>query len=138
MSVITYSIAINQALAKELERDTNVILYGQDVAVWGGIFRVTEGLLQRFGPDRVFDSPISAHVMVGAGVGAAIMGLRPVVELQFADFIFTAGDEVFLKAGMWGRIGRGARQGPLAIRAPSGGTRVLPRRPPRPATPFGH
>src|SRR3989442_4545926 len=101
MSVITYSKAINQALAEELERDNNVILYGQDVAVWGGIFRVTEGLLQRFGPDRVFDSPISENVMVGAGVGAAIMGLRPVVELQFADFIFTAGDEVFLKAGMW-------------------------------------
>ena len=100
MTVITYSKAINQALAEELERDDNVILYGQDVAVWGGIFRVTEGLLQRFGPDRVFDSPISENVMVGAGVGAAIMGLRPVVELQFADFIFTAGDEVFLKAGM--------------------------------------
>jgi pyruvate/2-oxoglutarate/acetoin dehydrogenase E1 component len=67
-----------------------VILYGQDVAVWGGIFKVTEGLYDRFGAERVFDSPISENVMVGAGVGAAIMGLRPVVELQFADFVFTA------------------------------------------------
>src|SRR5436309_1727910 len=122
MTVITYSKAINQALAEELERDDNVILYGQDVAVWGGIFRVTEGLLQRFGPDRVLDSPISENVMVGAGVGAAIMGLRPVVELQFADFIFTAGDEVFLKAGMWRFMHGGAFKVPLVIRAPSGGS----------------
>ncbi|MEW6299639.1 MAG: alpha-ketoacid dehydrogenase subunit beta [Thermodesulfobacteriota bacterium] len=122
MPVITYSKAINQALAEEMERDENVILYGQDVAVWGGIFRVTEGLRDRFGPDRVFDSPISENVMVGAGVGAATMGLRPVVELQFADFIFTAGDEVFLKAGMWRFMHGGAFRVPLVIRAPSGGS----------------
>lgn len=122
MAVITYSKAINQALAEEMERDENVILYGQDVAVWGGIFRVTEGLRERFGPDRVFDSPISENVMVGAGVGAATLGLRPVVELQFADFVFTAGDEVFLKAGMWRFMHGGAFQVPLVIRAPSGGS----------------
>src|SRR2546429_8722886 len=113
MSVITYSKAINQALAEEMDRDENVILYGQDVAVWGGIFKVTEGLRDRFGPDRVFDSPISENVMVGAGVGAATMGLRPVVELQFADFVFTAGDEVFLKAGMWRVQDRGGHKGPV-------------------------
>ncbi|MBI3303846.1 MAG: alpha-ketoacid dehydrogenase subunit beta, partial [Deltaproteobacteria bacterium] len=122
MAVITYSKAINQALAEEMERDENVILYGQDVAVWGGIFRVTEGLRDRFGPDRVLDSPISENVMVGAGVGAATMGLRPVVELQFADFIFTAGDEVFFKAGMWRFMHGGAFKVPLVIRAPSGGS----------------
>src|SRR2546425_12814259 len=124
MTVITYSKAINQALAEELERDDNVILYGQDVAVWGGIFRVTEGLLQRFGPDRVFDSPISENVMVGAGVGAAIMGLRPVVELQFADFIFTAGDEVFLKAGLGGVMPGRALQGPVGSPTPPPGSGV--------------
>lgn len=122
MPVMTYSKAINQALAEEMARDENVILYGQDVAVWGGIFRVTEGLRDRFGADRVFDSPISENVMVGAGVGAAMMGLRPVVELQFADFIFTAGDEVFLKAGMWRFMHGGAFRIPLVIRAPSGGS----------------
>jgi pyruvate dehydrogenase E1 component beta subunit len=122
MAVITYSKAINQALAEEMQRDENVILYGQDVAVWGGIFKVTEGLRERFGPERVFDSPISENVMVGAGVGAATMGLRPVVELQFADFIFTAGDEVFLKAGMWRFMHGGAFKVPLVIRAPSGGS----------------
>ena len=122
MANITYSQAINQALAEELARDENVILYGQDVAVWGGIFKVTQGLYERFGPERVFDSPISENVMVGAGVGAAAMGLRPVVELQFADFILTAGDEVFLKAGMWRFMHGGAFRVPLVIRAPSGGS----------------
>ena len=71
MSVITYSKAINQALAEEMARDENVILYGQDVAVWGGIFKVTEGLLDRFGPDRVFDSPISENVMAEAAEAAS-------------------------------------------------------------------
>ena len=122
MATLTYSKAINQALAEEMTRDENVILYGQDVAAWGGIFKVTEGLHEQFGPERVFDSPISENVMVGAGVGAATMGLRPVVELQFADFILTAGDEVFFKAGMWRFMHGGAFKVPLVIRAPSGGS----------------
>lgn len=122
MPTITYSKAINQALEEEMRRDENVILYGQDVAVWGGIFKVTEGLLEKFGPERVFDTPISENVLVGAGVGAATMGLRPVVELQFADFIFTAGDEVFFKAGMWRFMHGGAFKVPLVVRCPSGGS----------------
>ncbi len=122
MAMITYSKAINQALEEEMRRDENVILYGQDVAVWGGIFKVTEGLLEKFGPERVFDTPISENVLVGAGVGAATMGLRPVVELQFADFIFTAGDEVFFKAGMWRFMHGGAFNVPLVVRCPSGGS----------------
>ena len=122
MPTITYSKAINQALEEEMRRDENVILYGQDVAVWGGIFKVTEGLLEKFGSERVFDTPISENVLVGAGVGAATMGLRPVVELQFADFIFTAGDEVFFKAGMWRFMHGGAFKVPLVVRCPSGGS----------------
>lgn len=122
MALMTYSKAINQALEEELRRDPDVILYGQDVAEWGGIFKVTDGLFEKFGPDRVFNSPISENVMVGAGVGAAIMGLRPVVELQFADFIFTAGDEVFFKAGMWRFMHGGAFKVPLVVRCPSGGS----------------
>ncbi len=121
MQTMTYSQAINQALAEEMQRDVDVILYGQDVAVWGGIFNVTDGLLEKFGPDRVFDTPISESVMVGAGVGAASMGLRPVVELQFADFVITAGDEIFFKAGMWRYMHGGAHTIPLVVRAPSGG-----------------
>ncbi|MCY4387800.1 MAG: alpha-ketoacid dehydrogenase subunit beta [Desulfurellaceae bacterium] len=122
MPTRTYSQAINDALAEEMRRDENVILYGQDVAVWGGIFKVTDGLLEKFGPDRVFDTPISENVMVGAGVGAASMGLRPVVELQFADFVITAGDEIFFKAGMWRYMHGGAHTIPLVVRAPSGGS----------------
>ena len=122
MPTLTYSQAINDALAEEMQRDENVILYGQDVAVWGGIFKVTDGLLEKFGPDRVFDTPISENVMVGAGVGAASMGLRPVVELQFADFVITAGDEIFFKAGMWRYMHGGAHTIPLVVRAPSGGS----------------
>src|SRR5438874_11684225 len=122
MSRLTYSAAINSAMSEEMERDERVILYGQDVARQGGIFRVSAGLQDRFGPDRVFDSPISENVMVGAGVGAACMGLRPIVELQYSDFIFTAGDEVFLKAGMWRFMHGGAFKVPLVIRAPSGGS----------------
>ena len=122
MPTRTYSQAINEALAEEMQRDENVILYGQDVAVWGGIFKVTDGLLEKFGPERVFDTPISESVMVGAGVGAASMGLRPVVELQFADFVITAGDEIFFKAGMWRYMHGGAHTIPLVVRAPSGGS----------------
>lgn len=119
MSVMSYSRAINAALAEEMARDKNVIIYGEDISV--GIFGVTAGLRDQFGPDRVFDSPISESAIVGSGVGAAMMGLRPVVELQFADFIFTAGDEVFLKAGMWRFMHGGAYTIPLVVRAPSGG-----------------
>ena len=126
MRMITYAQAINEAIAEEMARDEDVILYGQDVAQLGGIFQVTSGLLDRFGPDRVFDSPISENVMVGAGVGAAVMGLRPIVELQFADFIITAGDEIFFKAGMWRFMHGGAFKVPLVVRLPSGSTGAGP------------
>lgn len=119
MTVKTYAQAINEALHEEMERDERVVLYGEDVSV--GIFGVTGGLAERFGPDRVFDTPISEPLIVGSGVGAAMMGMRPVVELQFADFVFTAGDEVFLKAGMWRFMHGGAFTLPLVIRAASGG-----------------
>lgn len=119
MAALTYAAAINRALAEEMERDPSVVLYGEDVS--HGLFGVTSGLRDRFGDDRVFDSPISENVIVGSGVGAAMMGMRPVVELQFADFIFTAADEVFLKAGMWRYMHGGAYTIPLVIRAASGG-----------------
>ena len=122
----SYSQAINEAMAEEMARDEDVILYGQDVAQMGGIFQVTAGLFERFGPERVFDSPISENVMVGAGVGAAIMGLRPIVELQFADFLITAGDEIFFKAGMWRFMHGGAFKVPLVVRLPSGSTGAGP------------
>jgi len=123
---ITYAKALNEALDEALARDENVIVYGCDVGHWGGIFKITSGLQDRYGRERVFDTPISENVLVGAGVGAAIMGLRPVVELQFADFILTAGDEVFLKAGMWRFMHGGAFKVPLVLRLPSGATGAGP------------
>jgi pyruvate dehydrogenase E1 component beta subunit len=120
MAEMTYAAAIGQGLAEEMERDSNVVAWGEDVGF--GMFGVTTGLQAKLGEDRVFDSPISEPVIVGAGVGAAIMGLRPVVELQFADFLFTAADEVFLKAGMWRYMHGGAFAVPLVIRAASGGS----------------
>jgi pyruvate dehydrogenase E1 component beta subunit len=117
---ITYGQAIREALAEEMRRDPTVILYGEDVAVFGGIFRVLAGLREEFG-ERVFDTPISENLIVGAAVGAAMAGLRPVAELQFADFVLCAADEVILKAGTWRYAHDGAFQLPLVIRAPSGG-----------------
>jgi pyruvate dehydrogenase E1 component beta subunit len=123
---ITYSKALNEALDEALAEDEDVIVYGCDVGRWGGIFNITTGLQARYGADRVFDSPISENVLVGAGVGAAVGGLRPVVELQFADFLLTAGDEVFFKAGMWRFMHGGAFTVPLVVRLPSGATGAGP------------
>jgi pyruvate/2-oxoglutarate/acetoin dehydrogenase E1 component len=120
LATLTYGRAINAALAEELERDDRVVVYGEDVAM--GLFGATAGLRDRFGEQRVFNTPISEPLIVGSGVGAAMMGLRPVVELQFADFLFAAGDEVFLKAGMWRYMHGGAYTIPLVIRASSGGS----------------
>ncbi len=126
MPTITYAEAIKQALVEEMRRDSSVILYGEDVANFGGIFRITAGLKDMFGDERVFDTPISENALVGGGVGAALAGLRPIVELQFADFLFTAGDEVVLKAGMWRYGHGGAYKIPLVVRCPSGATGVGP------------
>lgn len=126
MRTITYADAIKEALIEEMRRDPTVILYGEDVANFGGIFRITAGLKDEFGDERVFDTPISENVLVGGGVGAALCGLRPIVELQFADFLLTAGDEVALKAGMWRYGHGGAYKIPLVVRCPSGASGVGP------------
>ncbi len=126
MRTITYAQAIKEALEEEMRRDPNVVLYGEDVANFGGIFQITSGLQEQFGEDRVFDTPISENALVGAAVGASITGLRPVVELQFADFLFTTGDEIVLKAGMWRYVHGGAYKVPMVVRCPSGAAGVGP------------
>ncbi len=126
MRTITYAQGIKEAIEEEMRRDKTVILYGEDVANFGGIFRITAGLKEQFGDERVFDTPISENAFVGAGVGAALTGLRPIVELQFADFLFTAGDEIVLKAGMWRYGHGGAYKVPLVVRCPSGAAGVGP------------
>src|ERR1700682_5706998 len=128
MRTITYAQGIKEALEEEMRRDPTVILYGEDVANFGGIFKITSGLKEQFGDERVFDTPISENAFVGAGVGAALTGLRPVVELQFADFLFTGGDEIVLKAGMWRYAHGGAYKVPMVVGCPSGAAGVCTER----------
>ena len=116
---ITYSQAITEALAEELERDPHVFYMGEDIG-FGGVFGLSRGLQQRFGKARVFDTPISETLIVGAGVGAAITGTRPVVELQFADFVAIAMDEIYNKAAKWRYMHGGLFEMPLVILAPEG------------------
>jgi 2-oxoisovalerate dehydrogenase E1 component beta subunit len=117
---VTYLTAINQALHEEMRRDENVLVMGEDVAELGGAFKVTEGLLDAFGEDRVIDMPISESLIVGAGIGAAILGMRPVVEMQFGDFIACAFDQIVNTAATL-RYRHGGRAAcPLVIRSPSG------------------
>ncbi|HWM91243.1 MAG TPA: alpha-ketoacid dehydrogenase subunit beta [Thermoanaerobaculia bacterium] len=117
--MITYIEAIRQALWEEMEQDERVFLIGQDIGIYGGAFRATAGLLERFGPERVIDSPISESAMVGTAIGAAMMGMRPVVEMQFIDFIACAFNQIYNFAGpnhyRWGQ------SVPLVVRGPSGG-----------------
>lgn len=94
MREITYSQAIKEALAKCMREDPNVVLIGEDVGVYGGIFGVTSGLLEEFGEERVVDTPISEAAFVGAGIGAALTGMRPVVEIMFIDFSTCAMDMI--------------------------------------------
>lgn len=120
MPVISYAKAIREALTEELERDPTVFVMGQDVGAFGGAFGITRGLQARFGKRRVFDTPISENFLAGGGVGAALTGLRPVVELQYADFIEVAMDEVYNKAAKWRYMHGGLFSVPLVIRGPSG------------------
>jgi 2-oxoisovalerate dehydrogenase E1 component beta subunit len=119
MSQITYLEAIRQALWDELEGDERVFLLGQDIGTYGGAFRVTAGMLERFGPERIVDTPISESAMIGCAVGAAMMGLLPVVEMQFIDFISCAFNQIVNFAApnryRWGQ------KVPLVVRGPSGG-----------------
>jgi 2-oxoisovalerate dehydrogenase E1 component beta subunit len=116
---VTYLEAVRQALWEEMERDERVFLLGEDIGVFGGAFKITRGFLDRFGPDRVIDTPLSESAIVGAASGAALMGLLPVVEMQFADFIACAFDQIVnMTAKFRYRTGSNI---PLVIRAPFGG-----------------
>ena len=116
----TYIKAINSALHEEMRRDENVFVMGEDVADLGGAFKATEGLLDAFGEDRVIDTPISEALIIGAGVGAAVLGMRPVVEMQFADFISCGFDQIVNTAATLRYRHGGKAACPLVIRAPSG------------------
>ena len=90
--------AVREGLREEMQADPGVFLIGQDIGINGGVFRVTEGLLAEFGPDRVIDSTLAESSMVGVAIGATLNGMRPVVEIQFADFIFPAFNQIISEA----------------------------------------
>ena len=119
MAQVTYLEAIRQALAEEMERDPSVLLIGEDIGVYGGAFQATAGLLERFGWERVVDTPISETAIVGAAVGMSYLGLRPVAEMQFMDFVACAFNSITNYAAkshyLWGA------PAPIVIRGPSGG-----------------
>ncbi len=113
--------ALNQALKLEMHRDPRVIVLGEDVGKLGGVFRVTVGLLDEFGPDRVFDTPLAEAGIIGAAIGMALYGLRPVPEIQFADFVFPAFDQIVNEAAKYRYRSGGQYPCPLTIRMPCGG-----------------
>ena len=118
---VTYIQAINQAMREEMERDENVLILGEDVGVLGGAFKATDGLLAAFGTERVVDTPISESLIVGAGVGLAIQGMRPILEMQFIDFITCGFDQIVNMAATLRYRHGGQTACPIVIRGPCGG-----------------
>ncbi len=121
MALLTMVQAINQALSQEMARDDRVVLLGEDVGCDGGVFRVTEGLLDLFGNERVIDTPLSESGIVGAAIGMAAYGLRPVAEIQFMGFIYAALDQIYSHAARLRTRSHGRFTCPLVIRTPYGG-----------------
>jgi 2-oxoisovalerate dehydrogenase E1 component beta subunit len=119
MAAVTYLEAIRQAIWEEMERDSRVFVLGEDVAIYGGAFKVTEGFVHKFGMERVIDTPISEMAIASAAYGASLTGLRPVAEFQFMDFISSAHSQIvqILAKSNW----RWGAPAPLVLRGPSGG-----------------
>jgi acetoin:2,6-dichlorophenolindophenol oxidoreductase subunit beta len=120
VSELEFRVAIRDALAEELERDPAVVFFGEDVAVAGGVFKATPGLVERFGPDRVFDTPISELALAGAAYGAAVTGLRPVFEVMFGDFMALAMDSLVNQAAKFWYISGEQGTVPLVVRSAVG------------------
>ncbi|HEV3109521.1 MAG TPA: alpha-ketoacid dehydrogenase subunit beta [Candidatus Binataceae bacterium] len=125
MALITYREALNQALREELDRDERVFIMGEEVGYFGGAFKVTDGLIAAYGEKRIRDTPISELTIVGAGVGAAMGGLRPVVELMTVNFALLAIDQIVNTAAKAHYMFGGQAKVPLVIRAPQGGGHQL-------------
>ena len=117
---LTYKDALKEALAQEMARDKRVVFYGEDVADYGGAFKVTKGLLEAFGRDRVFNTPISEACICGTACGAAMNGLRPVVELMYFDFALMSSDQISNQAAKWHYMSGAQTEVPLVIRASAG------------------
>src|SRR6266576_4901626 len=125
MALIEYRDALNQAFAEEIERDPNVVLLGEEVAEYDGAYKVSEGLWKKFGDKRLVDTPISEAGFIGMGIGAAMLGLRPVMELMFWSFAYVAFDQIINNAGCIRYMSGGLVHLPIVIRGPAnGGTNV--------------
>ncbi len=118
---ITYANAIKEAMCEEMRRDSDVYLMGEDIGVYCGAFGVSGGMLEEFGPQRVMDTPISETAFVGAGVGSAVTGMRPIVELMFSDFMAVCYDQIINQAAKMRYMFGGKVKVPMVIRTPSGG-----------------
>lgn len=123
MRELTYAQALREAIVEEMDRNPNIILLGEDIGVYGGVFKVTDGLLARFGADRVRETPISEAGFVGAAVGLAMTGKHPMAELMFMDFAWVAADQIFNQAAKLRYMSGGRVQVPLVIRTQQGGGR---------------
>ena len=121
MAEITLVEAVRQAMDEELAHDENVFVFGEDVGVRGGVFRATQGLYEKYGEERVIDSPLAELTIVGVGIGAALYGKRPICEIQFADFIFPAFNQIISEAAKMYYRSDGQWSVPMVIRAPYGG-----------------
>ena len=120
MAQITLVEAINLALKHEMERDANVVVLGQDVGVDGGVFRATLGLTQKFGVERVIDTPLAEGLIAGMAIGMAVEGLKPVAEIQFSGFAYTTIDQIINHAGRMRHRSRGRLSCPMVMRTPCG------------------
>jgi pyruvate dehydrogenase E1 component beta subunit len=125
MPEMTYRDALNAALREEMERDPNVFLLGEEIGVFKGSYRVTEGLLEEFGPERVVDTPISESGIIGMATGAAMTGLRPVAEIMTINFIIVGADQLVNNAAKIPYMFGGETRVPLVVRTPSGASRQL-------------
>jgi 2-oxoisovalerate dehydrogenase E1 component beta subunit len=121
MAVMTFIESVRDTLAQEMRRDESIVVLGEDVGKKGGVFLATDGLYAEFGGDRVLDTPLSESMIVGVSIGAAIAGLRPVPEIQFADFIYPAFNQILSEAARMRFRSNGAFSCPMTLRAPYGG-----------------
>ncbi|VWX33140.1 MULTISPECIES: alpha-ketoacid dehydrogenase subunit beta [Exiguobacterium] len=121
MTTLSLIEAINSAIKEEMERDDSVFILGEDVGVRGGVFRATQGLLEQFGEERVIDAPLAESAIAGVGIGAAMYGMRPIAEMQFADFIMPAVNQIVSEAAKIRYRSNNDWICPIVIRAPFGG-----------------
>ncbi|MCH8895696.1 MAG: alpha-ketoacid dehydrogenase subunit beta, partial [Proteobacteria bacterium] len=121
MAKVALIEAITMAMAWEMEHDDSVMVLGEDVGVNGGVFRATAGLQEKFGTDRVMDTPLAENLLAGVSVGMAAQGLKPIAEIQFMGFIYPAVDQMISHAGRMRHRTRGRLSCPMVLRAPFGG-----------------